>query len=53
MIVILWGIYIASIEEVLPNWFLPVILLMSFIMIPPLIYYFYKLSKRMKKEMTE
>jgi|TARA_B100001971_G_C18126846_1_gene502531 hypothetical protein len=53
MIIILWGIYIASIEEVLPNWFLPVTLLMSFIMIPPMIYYFYKLSLRMKKEMIE
>jgi len=53
MILILWGIYLGTVEEILPNWFVPVVLIMSFIMIPPLIYYFYKLSKRMKKEMTE
>ncbi len=53
MILILWGIYIGTVEEVLPYWFVPVVLIMSFIMIPPMIYYFYKLSKRMKKEMTE
>lgn len=53
MILILWGIYIAAVEEVLPNWFLPITLLMSFLMIPPMIYYFYKLSQRMKKARTE
>jgi len=46
-------VYIGAIEEVLPNWFIPVILIMSFIMIPPLIYYFYKLSQKMKKAISE
>ena len=53
MILIMWVVYIGAIEEVLPNWFIPVILIMSFIMIPPLIYYFYKLSQKMKKAISE
>lgn len=53
MILILWGIYIASVEEVLPNWFMPVTLLMIFLIIPPMIYYFYKLSQKMKKAISE
>ena len=31
MILIMWVVYIGTIEEVLPNWFIPVILIMSFI----------------------
>ncbi len=53
MNLILWGIYVAALEEALPNWFLPITILMSFVMIPPLFYYFYKLSKRMKKDMIQ
>jgi uncharacterized membrane protein len=53
MNLILWGIYISALEEVLPFWFLPLTILMSFIIIPPMIYYFYKIFKGMKKDISQ
>ncbi|MEE9585611.1 MAG: DUF1648 domain-containing protein [Nitrososphaerales archaeon] len=53
MNLMLWGIYLGTIEEALPNWWLPLIILMVSSMITSLIYYFYRLSKQMKKEIVE
>ena len=53
MSLLLWGIYLGSVEEAIPNWFLPLSLGMIPLMIVPLIYSFYRLSKQMKKAVKE
>jgi len=53
MVLILWGIYLGVLEEVLPFWFIPAIVVMSFVMIAPLFYYFYRLSKKMKEAIIQ
>lgn len=53
MNLMLWGIYLGTIEEMLPNWWLPLILVEVLIIIPTLIYYFYRLSRQMRREIVE
>ncbi|MBI2937364.1 MAG: DUF1648 domain-containing protein [Thaumarchaeota archaeon] len=50
---LLLGIYLGTIQEALPSWFLPNTFLMMPLMVGALFYYFYRLSNQMKKEMTE
>ncbi len=50
---LLLGIYLGTIQEALPSWFLPTILLMTPLLVGALFYYFYRLSNQMKKEMTD
>ncbi len=50
---LLLGIYVGTIQEALPSWFLPTVLLMTPLLVGALFYYFYRLSNQMKKEMTD
>jgi hypothetical protein len=53
MNLMLWGIYSAALEESMPGGFFPSTVLTIPLAIPIMFYYFYRLSKQMKKEMTK
>jgi len=43
------GVYLGAIYEEIPNWFIPVSLSTAPLIVAPMIYAFYRLSKQMKK----
>jgi len=49
---LLWGIYLGSVESKIPDWFLPSTISLIPLIIVPLIYSFYKLSKQMQKAIS-
>ncbi|MCL4436218.1 MAG: DUF1648 domain-containing protein [Thaumarchaeota archaeon] len=49
---LLLGIYLGTIQEALPRWFMLITLLMTPTLVVVMVYYFYRLSNQMKKEMT-
>jgi hypothetical protein len=49
---LIWGIYLGSVESKIPDWFLPSTISLIPLIIGPLIYSFYKLSKQMQKAIS-